>query len=300
MKKLFAFGIAVLLVGSLLSSGCGGFVFTGDDGGCWATGYVYILANAKSDTVFTGDTCEFTIELQPDIVEENKIGRFLIAEGTEILVDTNFNGYKYGLDYKFTYYVSENTNHKDEIQLYFEVSDSDCGHISSDEITLTVLKKFPEITEKLNLKLTYSSTCLDSTFILKLDDEANVVNGYFLSGDLAFAWHHEYGYQILSPNSEWIKTLLSYNAVEYNLENRQNTKIELYIGSFKFDDFTSEDIESLVVTGNEIEQGGNGVQNLLENDILIFETQDGRKGVLRVGTQSKVTKNLNVDVKYQK
>jgi hypothetical protein len=129
-------------------------------------------------------------------------------------------------------------------------------------------------------------------------DGVTTANGSSTDGDLAFVWQNTYGYSICSPDAEWIKTLFSYNGQNYTTSDKKNTKIMKYNGSW--DDLNQETINALQITSETVDGGGNGVQNLGQDDIIVYETADGRKGALLVKTNAKVTKYMTADLKYQK
>ncbi len=145
----------------------------------------------------------------------------------------------------------------------------------------------------------YISTSLDNEMMFYLtDSNVLVLSAKDSIGDLAFVYQHTYGYSICAPNADWIHDLYSYNGINYTTSNKKETKIQLYTGNWA--DLTLETIDSLTVITSTIAGGGNGVQNLNEGDIVIFETEDGRKGALLVKTNVKITRRMTADFKYLK
>jgi len=266
---------------------------------CSFSSLVYIEISEDSSIMFyAGETSDFEIKLIPDPTMDAGIGRFVISEGEKVLVDTNYNNLEEPVIFNFSYTVSENAECGEEILLSVEVTEFEEGETTIESIEMNVYCGQPIITDMGSL--IYTSATIEEDFIIACNNYgAEVVNGNSTDGDIAFVWNYNLGYTLVSPNAEWIANIYSYNGITYNISDKRETKIALYTGEIDWSEFTDEIISELEVNSSTIADSGNGVQNLQDGDIIIFETEDGRRGILKVMLDSKVTQTMGFEIKYQ-
>jgi len=161
--------------------------------------------------------------------------------------------------------------------------------------------EFPEVQMFTGKTLTFVTTNLASSTCMVDAKTGSVIaaNGDATKMDIAFAWNSTVGnYSVVSPNAQWIKDLYSYNNVTYSTTDKKTTSFQKLSGV----DFTTVDaayVDGMTVTSSTITGGGNGVQGLATGDLIAFQTADGLKGVIKIGTLAKVTKTLSVDITVQ-
>ena len=146
-----------------------------------------------------------------------------------------------------------------------------------------------------NITLQYISTSLYNNMML-ITSDGTTADGNSTNGDIALIWQSTYGYSLCSPDAEWITELYSWNGITYTTDDKKHTKIML-LSSANFDDINADYLEELNITEQTVAGGGVGVTDLYVSDIVAFETNTGKKGVLQVVTNSKLTKNMTMDIK---
>ncbi len=260
---------------------------------------VAIKVNPTTVTAAPGDAVHFVATLTPDVLNKGELGSFSIetADGTQLFTK-EFTGSNTD-SASFDYTIPADATVGEDITLTFRATDGKSGTQSFTTATITVALGLPEILSASAIQSSYVSTTLSNTMTFVLGaDACSTTGGTSTEGDLAFVYQNTYGYSVCSPNAGWIHDLYSYNGINYTTADKKETKIQLYTGNWA--DLTQEAINKLTVTTSSLTGGGNGVQNLNEGDIVVFETADGRKGALLVKTNAKITKNMTADLMYQK
>ena len=282
--KLFLGAFAFLAVGMLFTA-------------CNPDTTVTIVLNQDSVTADPGDIVTFAVTLTPDAANKGELGDFSVSDSANFSMDSTFSGSN-SASFNVKYTVPEDAANT-TITLTFTAIDGKSGYSTTESARIIVGSGLPEIVETKDVKATYVSTTLENNMMYVLGaDGVTTANGSSTDGDLAFVWQNTYGYSICSPDAQWIHDLFAANGQNYTTSDKKNTKIMKYNGNW--DDLNQETINALQITSETVSGGGNGVQNLNEGDIVVYETADGRKGALKVNTNTKVTKYMTADLKYQK
>jgi len=254
-----------------------------------------IILSPNSFTVKPGENININVTLVPDKANNGKLGNFYITDISGASIYSNYFSGSESVNFDIQYTVPADAGGS-VLQLIFHAEEGNTGKYSTDTAIINV--EYSIIIEDYNVKATYVSTSLENQMMYILNNDGVTTDGgTSTSGDLAFVWQSAYGYSICSPDAEWITMLFEANGLNYTTNDKKNTKIMKYNGNW--DDLNDASINELSITSETLEGGGNGVQNLNEGDIVIFETSDGRKGALKVKTNAKITKNMIADFKYQ-
>lgn len=268
---------------------------------CEPNSSVQITIDNPSIIASPGDTIYIVYSLTPDALEKGELGDLTIlntVDSTELRTQ-NYTG-TISITDSLEFIVSPDAIEGSIITLTFSVIDTKSGLETKEYCQITVELGYPTIFTANDIQANYISTSLDNNMIFNLEEtEVTMEDGNFSDGELAFVWQNEYGYSIVSPNSSWITTLYGSQTpvIIYTTDDKQETQIMVYSGSWA--DLTQKDIDGLEITPESITGGGIGVQKLAEGDIIVFETEDGRKGALLVKTNAKASKYLIADLKYQ-
>ncbi len=258
------------------------------------------LTIEPSDTSATIlDTINIKYTLTPDIANKGKIGDFSITvqSSNEILFETNYSSSETITD-SIKYIVPQTSSVGEQIVLVFKAIDEKSAEETIRTAIITVQNPGGVIVQYSDIQAFFNATNIESNFIFELTYEgAYSRNGNFANGQLAFIWTDAGGYSIVSPDAACIQTEFLDNGINYSTDDKQNTKIQSYSGTWEDLDATS--INDLNITSQTVTSGGNGVENLQEGDIVIFETEEGKKGTLKVRTLVKDTKYFAADFKYQ-
>ena len=272
---------------------------------CTGTSKVQLTVSPLDVTAAPGETIEFTAILTPDVINGGSLGAFTITDsaGTELYSHT-FSGVSSD-SVKYSYTVAASATLGTEIFLTFTATDGVSNNNATATAVITVGTDTPILVDAKDKQAVFTTTTLSDNFLFALGSDAvTMVDGNSNDGDLAFVWNNDpdYQYSIVSPDSQWITELYSFNGITYDHASKKNTKIMMYAGGKAWADITADDINNLTVVSETTQNAGddgNGVQNLSQGDIVVYETEDGRKGALLVKTNAKATKNMTVDLKYQ-
>ncbi|MBN2892677.1 MAG: hypothetical protein JXL97_12485 [Bacteroidales bacterium] len=243
-----------------------------------------------------GDVVTFSFILTP--ATDGELGDFSItdADGNELFAAT-YSGNSSEED-SIQYTVPTDAVVGTDIVLTFTALDGKSGNQTTRTRGINVQSGIPEIVTATNITSDYSSTTLANNMMFDLTPTGvELEGGDYADGELAFVWQTTYGYSVCSPDAGWIADLYSYNGITYSTSDKQTTKIMKYTGAWA--DLTQEAINALSITSETVTGGGNGVQYLTAGDIIVYETEDGRKGALLVNTNSKIEKHMNADLMFQ-
>ncbi len=164
------------------------------------------------------------------------------------------------------------------------------------EGTVDVVAKEVPMKEYSSISLSYTSTNTSDLNMFNAETgTALAASGTAADMDIAFVWQYTYGYSVVSPDSEWMKSLYDANSVAYSITDKNTTKIAT--SSMDFATATAADIQAMTVTTATVSGGGNGLQNLANGAVIAFETADGYKGLMKVNSSAKVTKTMSADFK---
>ena len=255
------------------------------------------------DTVVLGveTVVTFTVAVTPDVTNGSKITKLeIVAPDTA----QNFMKDDYEsastVNHTFEYTVAADVEAGELNFTFTGYDDQDQSKIEGT-VFITVAAPaeptFPVLVDWTG-SLEYSSSTLGNTMMLVCGvDGATTGGGTETNADLAFVWQSTYGYSVVSPDAAWIADLYSYNGITYSTSDKNNTQIMLYTGEWA--DLTDEVIDGLIITTATVTGGGNGVQGVNTGDILVYKTADGQKGAFLVTSNSKITKNMAGEAKYQ-
>lgn len=282
MKKLNFLFIAILAVAAGLMSSCSNSTDAA------APTITFTSPSTDSVEVTKGDAYTFKGTVTADVEAElTEIHFFNGADEFTNVAVTITDG---SLTYDFSVEVTDITT-----DFTFKVVAYDNNDKLSDESVEVIAKEIP-MKEYTGVSFTYTSTELTDNNMFNAETGAVLsASGAAADMDLAFVWQSTYGYSVVSPDSEWMKTLWGYNSLNYNTTDKSTTKIA--ISSKNFDTVTAADLQDMSVTTAVATGGGNGVQGVSTGNVIEFETADGYKGLMKVNSSSKVTKYMTADFK---
>ena len=119
--------------------------------------------------------------------------------------------------------------------------------------------------------------------------------------DLVVVYDNELGFILASPNAFFISQAMV--DLNYNYSNSGKNHTSLTKFSTSMEQITPKFLYYMEVFDSYIDDNvgyGVGVANLLIGDMLAFETQDNRKGVLIITDLNYSTKSLTFFMKIQK
>jgi hypothetical protein len=269
---------------------------------------VTVTITPDSDSIYAApnDVVAFAYTLTPDVVENGEVGNFYISDGTTDFVDTNFASTS-SVSGTFNYTVPSDAVAGTVISLTFDVTDAVSGQHTVESVQINVETGFPEIVTDTEVEATYNSQNIANTMIFDLlNTGVEMKGGTFEGGELAYAYNGTYGYNILSPDNSCITSWLGSS---YTTSDKQTTKIMEYTGNW--DDLDQETLDALVITSETV-LDGNGIQvghdeaypvgAVTDIDMVVFETEDGRKGALKITYMkynAKMSTTLRADFIYQ-
>jgi hypothetical protein len=249
--------------------------------------------------VKAGQVVTFTAVMTPDVVNGAELMTLKISDGTEETT-MDLGGANVQITKTYDYTVSETINTETTITLTFEVFDTNQN--SKDvKVYIKVTEDdnaFPELVSY-NGTLNYISTSLNNTMMFICGTAGSMGNGNDSNADLAFVWQDGNGYSVCSPDAGWIAECFSYNNIVYSTSDKNHTKIAPYSGSYSA--LTAEILDGLTISyESQLSGAGNGINNVSNGDLISFITADGQKGVLKVVSNSKVSKYMQFEAKFQK
>jgi len=287
MKNVkFLFGAIALFAVTFLAS-------------CTSDSSVSVSLTQSADTVAPGEAVTFAVSVNPDAIDGGYLGdvSIVLASDNTGLFDTTLSGTS-SQQFDYIYTVPADAAVGTDITLNFTATDAKTGITKTTAATIYVASGLPEIVTASDIISNYVSNSKDNDMMFILEETGvSTGGGDVTNGDLAFVYQNTYGYSVVSPNSAWIASLYSYNNITYTTADKRETKIALYSGAWA--DLTQETINDLDITTSTVAGGGNGLQNLNEGDIVVFETADGRKGALLVKTNAKISMYMTADFAYQ-
>lgn len=259
---------------------------------------VEIILVPETEQVEPGDTAHFSIVVIPDALNGGKLGEVEIMNiDSSILQNFTLTG-RATDSVIFEYFVD------DSAQLNSSVSFIICAYDNPQAKTyknavIEIRLLTPEILKAENVQTFFSGATLEDTLFVELSTSGVILSdANSSSADLAFVWDATYGYSIVSPNSQWISDLYLENGIEYLVDDKKQTDIQLSDSTWTY--FGQNSIDEIVVESDYLQGGtGIGVQNLKEDDILVFQLRDGRKGAMKINIMTKDNKYLISDFKYQ-
>ncbi len=250
-------------------------------------------------TTAPGDTASFRIIFIPDAMNGGELGETFICDKDSVkLYEKIFTG-KVADSVRYNYVVPADANIGEQIELIICAIDKNQTSKVCKNFIITVGLTIPEIITSTDVHSTFSATVIDSMSIELNKSGAIVDSGSSTSADIEFIWNETYGYCVVSPNSAWISDIFSTNGITYSTDDKNGTKFQLSDSAWTY--FNRTTINEIKIENTNLQGGdGFGIQNLKEDDIIIFETHDGRKGAMKINFMTKGQKFLISDIKYQK
>lgn len=246
-----------------------------------------------------GDTVNYKIILVPNAIKGGTLGDFLIKDqNNNILFSKKLSGN--ASDSVFYDYIIDNkTEIGQEIILHFTAYDGDKTTDFNTTSTISILSGVPEITIKKDIQLNFDEKNIDKNMMIAINgNKITETNGNAQNADIAFIWHNTYGYALVSPDAQWISDIFNTQGIEYNNTQKHKTKIQLSDSSWKY--FNDKNINNWNIKSQNLkEKNGIGVQNLIPNNVIVFETQNGIKGAIQLKNTLKSEKYLLLDIKFQ-
>ncbi|MBN2892679.1 MAG: hypothetical protein JXL97_12495 [Bacteroidales bacterium] len=246
----------------------------------------------------SGDTIVFNIVMTPDISNNGIVGELVVDDGEGNRIFTKNYSSKEIVEDSCEYNVPLNLENQTEIVLRFSVMDESSGVENAKTASITISSGVPAVYQYADIQGYFDNSSLESNMIFDLTETAALTkSANFSDGELAFVWSDAMGHSIVSPNATCIQNIFLLGGISYSVMDKQETKIMTYSGLWT--DLDDEAINNLVISTETVTEGGNGVSGLTEGDILVFETEDGRKGAVKISTLIKDTKYIAVDFIYQ-
>jgi hypothetical protein len=260
---------------------------------------VEILITPENSEARVGDTISYKIVLNADVDKDGEIGTFKISSQNEVFFTKEFEN-KTNDSLNFDFIVPLTVFVGEDLLVYFSVTDKNSGITTSKNGKISILQSYKQTVFKENLTLNFDPSSMDKFMMIYItNDEVLLENANSINSDIAFVWDVVLRYCIVSPNSPFINNIFQSQTppINYSYLNKKQTKIQLYEGSWS--DLTNEFFHNLTVTSNTIETFGNGLADIEEGTILLFETQDNRKGAIQVTTNAKTNKYISFNILYQ-
>ncbi len=266
---------------------------------CQNDAIVEIVVSPLDTIVKRSDTVVYKFTLTPDIEKKGKIGTLFVEDSQgETVFSKNYSTTEV-VTGECVYIVPEGLDDLLNLAVEFSVIDENSGLESKISSMINLQNDNLSIYSFEKVQASFDAEKLGSKFIFNIEDNTiNTEDGTSENGDLAFVFDDEYGYSILSPDADFIKNIFLENGVLYTTENKKSTKIDRFTGNWEEIDETT--ISTLQINSTSHQGGGNGIEDVKENEILAFETADGIKGVLKIGALVKDENFISIDIKFQK
>lgn len=211
--------------------------------------------------------------------------------------DTSFAKFSHDLNFSFMLelpYMTAGLPDDSIVTLTMEVSDK--YNKTSVTRQMRIIQGYPSyITRNIKLemppnKLFYSFT-EDSLFYI--NDDSNDFT------EIAFYWDETFNHVLCSPDAKWLDDKLS-SSYPYDNTIMKHTKMQKLFSDW--DDIDAKYLYELIVTDNFINGSpslGVGVNNLQYHDVVGFELEDGRKGVIQIYQILKASNSISFNIKIQ-
>ncbi len=264
---------------------------------CKAPTTVEITVTPMEAEATVNSKVTFYIQLKPDALNGGELGDLeVFDENFNFLQKEEFVGYQTDST-RFVYQVPSDASIGDTIRFYVIAEDSYSKLVDTVSPIIIVSDGVPKLISQSNIQLFYSDLDTVLTNQLVLSDKSIVVDTLNSpSCFLTFVWTNETGYSLVSPDAQWLTEIFTDTTI-YNPADKQHTAVQLFDG--EWETLTSHYLDSLPIVSETIESGDNGLFNLHEANILLFETQDSVKGAILIKTTAKTSNYLIIDVLFQ-
>jgi len=213
-------------------------------------------------------------------------------------LDTSFSGFVHTMNYRKKITIPDTIvglGEDSTIMVTFRASDS--YNFDEQYRTLKVQSGYPKLkSDTETLYFVFDSSMFYSAIDLKKMKFGEISNNF----DIIMIYDSNDGFVLASPDSYYAKLKLS--KLTYNYQNADQRTTKFLNFSTNFDDVTSRFIFYLAINEtyiNENEGNGYGISSLQKNDIIGFETDEGKKGILIIDSLNTNAKMMKFRLKVQ-
>ena len=213
-------------------------------------------------------------------------------------LDTSFSGFVHTMNYRKKITIPDTIvglGEDSTIMVTFRASDS--YNFDEQYRTLKVQSGYPKLkSDTETLYFVFDSSMFYSAIDLKKMKFGEISNNF----DIIMIYDSNDGFVLASPDSYYAKLKLS--NLTYNYQNADQRTTKFLNFSTNFDDVTSRFIFYLAINEtyiNENEGNGYGISSLQKNDIIGFETDEGKKGILIIDSLNTNAKMMKFRLKVQ-
>ncbi len=305
MKKINLLLVFVFFAGVAFFTSC---TFTSSDN-------AVMTITPQNDTVLAGvqTDVKFTVTIEPDIINNVSITKLYIDLGEISLDSVTFTQVAQTVTYEYVFEVSDTVKNDDYFDITFTAFDSNDNMVAEmASIVVGTSSASPTIVSFTGKTINYNNGSttnwnnskpffgLNTDGIVELGPSATVANI-----DLALATQDVFGTALCSPNAAWFETVVDANVnITWSASGKNHTKLER-INVTDWAGMTADYIDNLTVADsklNGITANGSGVDHVVKNDYIAFETTDGVKGVLKItaatnSVGTKATSSVTCDGK---
>lgn len=119
--------------------------------------------------------------------------------------------------------------------------------------------------------------------------------------DLGFVWTNDQGYVLCSPDAPYFASALVNSGLDYTVAGKNHTKFQAIDVDFSTVDAAY--INEMTVKDSPIAANalyGSGVSQLYDNKTVAIQTQNGKKGVIKIISAAKYSNKIAFSLKIQK
>ena len=305
MKKLIGF-FSVLFIAVAFLTSCN----TGSDTG------ITITVTQDIDTVQQGveTVVTFTVVAQADGLESIGVASIDITSPDTTINYTYTDGVSsQTVEFKYTVAADAELGN---IAFSFATADDQKTPTTATEGSLVIFvgaPAIPEIVTKDDVRFNFDQASTSKNMMLIFEDDGTISYGTAGSANADLAYCYRAGMSpsdraIVSPDNEAITKIFAINTISYDASSKKKTEVAVYSGSSSWDEIDAEEINELEVTSSTVSYNGGsgngyGIADGTEGVIIVFETAEGKKGVVQVndwGTGDKAPVHADAKVKVQK
>lgn len=213
--------------------------------------------------------------------------------------DTVFQTFVHSYDFEPTLHIPEllpGLGEDSIVKVVFTLYDG--FNAAQKTVNMKVVSGYPVISQD-TAKLTYSKDTM-YFYSTRYKEEMYYESQEDRELDFVLIYDETLGFVLASPSAFFVSTSLLDFGLTYNTSGKNHTRITRF--TTPMGAVTPKFLYYMEVTDSFIDNNtGNGVgeENLEVGDMLAFETNDGRKGVLQVTSVNHNTKSLSFYMKIQ-
>ncbi len=259
-------------------------------------GLVTITVDQGDTTLVAGESVTFKITLNADADADGELGAFTVLDGTTALDSATYSGTAETV-HTFTYTMAEDaTEGDDAITLTFEAKDGASGNTTTKQVLITV--GTPALVLEVYPSAQMTAQGNDNSMLYNLSDgTVHTPNSLTKAtgADIDLCFIHQDGddrkFGLYAPSDDYSVQMGEQYGSWLLWSTRNATKLEKD-NTLDPSTITVEEVQALTVADNT------GVPNLVEGDVLKFETVNGRKGLILIGAtaNSKIKGNQKMYV----